>query len=69
MSIPQKLSVLYYILLDYDSLHGGSLAENFAFKFAMPKKYGIFMKGLWLMDRRSFPVGTARASQRQVLFC
>ncbi|KAJ4387903.1 hypothetical protein N0V93_008506 [Gnomoniopsis smithogilvyi] len=54
-SVPHKLSVFYYILLDFDSLQSRpSYAENFAFHFAVPEKYKIFMKGLWLMDRRQF---------------
>lgn len=59
MSVPHKLSVFYYILLDFDDLQTPgrtNYAENFAFNFAVPEKYRIFMKGLWLMDRREFSV-------------
>lgn len=52
-----KLSVLYYILLDFDSLHGrGVFADTFALRFGVPKKYQLFMKGLWQMDRQQFSV-------------
>lgn len=55
MSVPHKLAVFYYILLDYDSLKNELvMAESFAFSFAIPDKYRIFMQGLWLMDRRQF---------------
>lgn len=55
MSVPHKLAVFYYILLDYDSLENRLvMAEIFAVNFAVPDKYRIFMKGLWMMDRRQF---------------
>lgn len=54
----QKLSVLYYLLLDFDDILGvrSRLAEEFAEKSGVPGKYQIFMKGLWHMDRQQFPV-------------
>lgn len=57
-----KLSVLYYILLDFDSLHGrrGLFASTFASRFGVPNKYRLFMKGLWHMDRQQFSVCTYR---------
>lgn len=34
--------------------HIDSLAEDFAARAAVPQKYSIFMKGLWLMDAGAF---------------
>jgi hypothetical protein len=52
-----KLSLLYYILLDYDAISRRSLqAGLFEDKSFLPKRYQIFMKGLWHMDRREFNV-------------
>lgn len=63
-----KLSVLYYILLDFDSLHGrGVFADTFALRFGVPKKYQLFMKGLWQMDRQQFSVRCAPPPQSQSL--
>lgn len=56
-AVHHKLSVFYYLLLDYDSSQRqGSYAGNFAYHFAVPEKYKLFMKGLWLMDRGEFQV-------------
>jgi hypothetical protein len=52
-----KISVLYYILLDFDAPTGGrkySLA--FEQKAFLPQKYQIYMKGLWHMDQLQFEV-------------
>ncbi|KFX94520.1 hypothetical protein O988_06254 [Pseudogymnoascus sp. VKM F-3808] len=50
-----KLSLLYYILLDCDEKTRNNAHSN-AFEEAsfIPKKYQIFMKGLWHMDRAEF---------------
>ncbi|KAH8819585.1 nuclear pore complex assembly-domain-containing protein [Xylogone sp. PMI_703] len=50
-----KISVLYYILLDFDSLNerrdsSGSFEE----KAFLPQKYQIYMQGLWHLDRLEF---------------
>jgi hypothetical protein len=51
---------LYYILLDCDEKTRNNAHSN-AFEEAsfIPKKYQIFMKGLWHMDRAEFEVGCA----------
>ncbi|KAK3346728.1 nuclear pore complex assembly-domain-containing protein [Lasiosphaeria hispida] len=51
-----KLSVLYYLLLDYDDVRGArsQLAEALAEESALPRKYQILMRGLWHMDRKEF---------------
>lgn len=58
MSMHHKLSLLYYVLLDFDIVDGqASLSETFASASGMPQKYEIFMKGLWYMDCLAFSVG------------
>ncbi|RYO83343.1 hypothetical protein DL766_008464 [Monosporascus sp. MC13-8B] len=59
VAMHHKLSVLYYLLLDIDAHPKGrsqapDRAEDFATKAAVPQKYSIFMKGLWLMDSAEF---------------
>ncbi|KAL7924825.1 nuclear pore complex assembly domain-containing protein [Trichoderma austrokoningii] len=55
MSMHHKLSLLYYVLLDFDIVDGqASLSETFASASGMPQKYEIFMKGLWYMDCLAF---------------
>ncbi|KAH8888648.1 hypothetical protein GQ53DRAFT_749048 [Thozetella sp. PMI_491] len=51
-----KLSVLYYLLLDYDGVRGtrSALAEDIAATSGLPSKYQILMKGLWHMDHQQF---------------
>ncbi|KAG8158338.1 hypothetical protein KVR01_012099 [Diaporthe batatas] len=54
----QKLSVFYYMLLDFND-HLGlksrmDFAELFASRFSLPKKYEIFMRGLWHLDRQQY---------------
>ncbi len=58
MSAHHKRSLLYYLLLDYDDGLGvrSQLADTFARQTGLPKKYQIFMKGLWYMDHRQFHV-------------
>lgn len=57
-STHHKLSVLYYLLLDYDDVRGArsTLAESLAEDSALPRKYQILMRGLWHMDRKEFKV-------------
>lgn len=52
-----KISVLYYILLDFDAptrrrIHSTAFEEN----SFLPQKYQIYMKGLWHLDRLEFEV-------------
>ncbi|KAI0891011.1 nuclear pore complex assembly-domain-containing protein [Annulohypoxylon nitens] len=53
-TIHHKLSVVYYILLDVDEQNGTSQAEAYSQRASIPKKYKIFMKGLWHMDALQF---------------
>lgn len=62
----QKLSVFYYMLLDFNE-HLGlksriNFAEVFASRFGLPKKYEIFMRGLWHLDRQQFSVRLLQSS-------
>ena len=54
-----KISVLYYLLLDFDYATGkrdySTAFEQYAF---LPPKYQKYMKGLWHMDRKEFEVGS-----------
>jgi hypothetical protein len=53
-----KVSLLYYILLDCDeNARNNAYSNAFEGKSFVPKKYQIFMKGLWHMDRAEFEVG------------
>ncbi|KAB5542451.1 nuclear pore complex assembly-domain-containing protein [Coniochaeta sp. 2T2.1] len=56
VSTHHKLSVFYYLLLDYDFVRGGKsqLAEEFAVNSGVPAKYQLLMRGLWHMDRKEF---------------
>ncbi|KAK4131436.1 hypothetical protein BT67DRAFT_155632 [Trichocladium antarcticum] len=56
VSAHAKLSVLYYLLLDYDELRGArsSLADSLAEESDLPQNYQILMRGLWHMDRKEF---------------
>ncbi|CAK7270026.1 hypothetical protein SEPCBS119000_003874 [Sporothrix epigloea] len=58
MTTHHKLSALYYLLLDHDDgLNArAKISENFAAQTGMPKRYQIFMSGLWHMDRLQFAV-------------
>ncbi|KAI4257544.1 MAG: hypothetical protein LQ352_001609 [Teloschistes flavicans] len=49
-------SLLYYILKDVPSLdkHTASPASTFAKSVHLPRKYRIFIDGIWLMDRGKF---------------
>ncbi|KAF5705683.1 nuclear pore complex assembly [Fusarium mundagurra] len=55
MSMQHKFSIFYYILLDFDLTAGReSASEAFVDASGMPKKYQIFMKGLWYLDRQEY---------------
>ncbi|KAI2465345.1 nuclear pore complex assembly-domain-containing protein [Annulohypoxylon bovei var. microspora] len=56
-TIHHKLSVVYYILLDIDERVRSTQAEAYAQRASIPKKYRIFMKGLWHMDALQFDLG------------
>lgn len=57
MTMHHRLSIFYYVLLDFDAARGNSdLTEDFAATSGVPRKYQIFMKGLWLLDRHQFEV-------------
>lgn len=52
-----KLSLFYYVLLDFDLANGAqSASERFAMKAGMPSNYKLVMNGLWHMDREEFEV-------------
>lgn len=60
MSTHHKFSIFYYILLDFDRTSGrDNVSDAFVDASGMPKKYQIFMKGLWYLDHRDFSVGFA----------
>jgi len=67
----QKLSVLYYLLLDYDEglSPRSQLAESFARQAGLPKSYQILIKGLWYMDRLQFQVGPASSLRTRPRAC
>ncbi|SPN99211.1 uncharacterized protein DNG_02248 [Cephalotrichum gorgonifer] len=55
MSTHHRLSIFYYVLLDFDAAHGRTnLSEDFVSSSGVPQKYQIFMKGLRLLDRHQF---------------
>lgn len=68
MSMHHKLSLIYYVLLDFDTVEGqASLSETFASASSMPQKYEIFMTGLWYMDGLEFSVCHNRFSETKTL--
>lgn len=57
MTMHHKFSIFYYLLLDFDQVSGRENAsEAFADASGMPRKYQIFMKGLWYLDKQQFSV-------------
>jgi hypothetical protein len=59
MSTHHKLSLFYYILLDFPPANDRSTpSESFASASGVPLNYQIFMRGLWCMDRHEFSVST-----------
>lgn len=52
-----KISVLYYILLDFDAPTGRRVHSTaFEESSFLPQNYQIYMKGLWHLDRTEFEV-------------
>lgn len=52
-----KLSILYYLLLDFDASTGRrDYSMSFEQRSFLPQKYQIYIKGLWHMDRMDFEV-------------
>lgn len=52
-----KLSLLYYVLLDCDATTRQlQYSDAFEAKTFLPRKYQIYMKGLWHMDHLEFEV-------------
>lgn len=57
MSMHHKLSLFYYILLDFDASDSrGAASDRFASAYGMPRNYQLLMKGLWYLDRQEFSV-------------
>lgn len=57
MSTHHKLSLFYYVLLDFDSSNGPPYAsQEFVAASGIPANYQLFMQGLWYMDRLEFAV-------------
>ncbi|KAL2117484.1 hypothetical protein VTJ04DRAFT_7144 [Mycothermus thermophilus] len=57
VSVHAKLSVLYYLLLDHDSVRANSnLADEFADASNLPSTYQLLMRGLWHLDRAQFDI-------------
>ncbi|KAL0936775.1 nuclear pore assembly complex assembly domain-containing protein [Colletotrichum truncatum] len=55
MSTHHRLSIFYYILLDFDTNQSRAQpSSKFAIASGVPKSYQIFMKGLWLLDHQQF---------------
>ena len=59
-----KISVLYYVLLDFDAptgrrIHSGTFEES----SFLPQKYQIYMKGLWHLDRLELEVSRLPAGR------
>ncbi|KAM0279155.1 hypothetical protein ACHAO9_011818 [Fusarium lateritium] len=55
MSTHHKFSIFYYILLDFDRTSGrDNVSDAFVDASGMPKKYQIFIKGLWYLDHQDF---------------
>ncbi|KAH6615665.1 nuclear pore complex assembly-domain-containing protein [Chaetomium sp. MPI-SDFR-AT-0129] len=56
VSAHAKLSVFYYLLLDYDEVRGArsNLAQSLAEESGLTPNYQLLMRGLWHMDRKEF---------------
>lgn len=70
VTLYHKLSVLYYLLLDFDYTFGtqSHLAQSLAEEASLPQKYQILMRGLWHMDHKEFKVSCLR-SINPIFFC
>lgn len=63
MSLQHKLSLFYYLLLDFDHACGrAGPSTEFAIASGMPNNYQIFMRGLWYLDRLDLPVRARHAT-------
>lgn len=63
-----KLSVLFYILLDFDAPSGRrDCSTAFERSSFLPQKYQIYMKGLWHMDQLDFEVGERQSYNSTML--
>ncbi|KAJ2899073.1 Protein ELYS [Zalerion maritima] len=61
LSEHHKLSVFYYLLLDFDVANNhAALSDKFALDASVPAQYQIFMMGLWHMDRRDYASAVER---------
>ncbi|OAA57761.1 hypothetical protein ISF_07002 [Cordyceps fumosorosea ARSEF 2679] len=55
MPTHHKLSLFYYILLDFDGPNGPPyISQDFITASGLPANYQIFMQGLWYMDQLEF---------------
>lgn len=63
MSVPHKLSLFYYLVLDFDtSNEQKAISEGFTAASGIPNRYQIFMQGLWYMDQLDFSVSLASSA-------
>jgi hypothetical protein len=57
MSQHHKLSLFYYVLLDFDAGNSSlNASEAFATASGVPQSYRLFMDGLWYLDHLHFTV-------------
>lgn len=57
MSTHHKLSLFYYVLLDFDGTNGPPYtSQEFVAASGIPANYQLFMQGLWYMDHLEFSV-------------
>jgi hypothetical protein len=60
ISVSHRLSILYYIMLDFEDNESqdasDDAAERFARQAGVPAKYQTMMRGLWYMDHQLFEV-------------
>ncbi|KAJ4155516.1 hypothetical protein LMH87_000756 [Akanthomyces muscarius] len=55
VSTHHKLSLFYYVLLDFDGSNGPSyISQEFVAASGLPANYQLFMQGLWYMDHLEF---------------
>ena len=60
ISAHHRLSVFYYIMLDYEDREQrdavAGVAEIFAHRAGLPSKFQTMMRGLWFLDHEQFEV-------------
>ncbi len=57
VSTHHKLSLFYYVLLDFDGANGAPyISQEFIAASSLPANYQLFMQGLWHMDHLEFSV-------------